>query len=183
MLNETCAVDLAEIGGDDATGRDCLVEIKVASSLTKAAKCKGRGSKKHGGKPASVGHLYAFGNTEERYRVDILGCKRRGRKTDKPMCHKTGKGFVEEQKGSYFDARARKKSRIIPFIVETLGGITPHAVAYVGQLARRAEGRGARDSTKYGTSRTSAQSYFRHHIQRIAMAATCCKAWRRECNL
>ena len=87
------------------------------------------------------------------------------------MCHKSGKGYVEEQKGAYYDALRCKKSRVIPFIVETLGGITPHAVAYVGQLARRADGRGARDSTKYGTSRTSARSYFRHHIQRIAMAA------------
>ena len=41
----------------------------------------------------------------------------------------------------------------------------------VGQLDRRASGRGARDSTKYGKSRTSARTYFRHHIQRIAMAA------------
>ena len=34
-----------------------------------------------------------------------------------------------------------------------------------------ADGKGARDSTKYGKSRTSARSYFRHHVQRIAMAA------------
>ena len=29
---------------------------------------KGKGSKKKGGAPASVGHMYAFGNTEEAYR-------------------------------------------------------------------------------------------------------------------
>ena len=78
---------------------------------------------------------------------------------------------VKERKGSYYDALRCKKSRVIPFIVETLGGITPHAVAYVGQLARRAQGKGARDATKYGRSRTSARSYFRHHTERIAMAA------------
>ena len=35
----------------------------------------------------------------------------------------------------------------------------------------RAQGKGARDTTKYGRSRTSARSYFRHHTERIAMAA------------
>ena len=38
----------------------------------------------HGGKPGSVGHLYAFGNTEESFRVDILGCRRRGLHAGEP---------------------------------------------------------------------------------------------------
>ena len=64
-----------------------------------------------------------------------------------------------------------KKSRVIPYIVETLGGITPHALAYTQQLARRAGKKGARDSTKYGESRTSARAFIVHHTQRISVAA------------
>ena len=35
----------------------------------------------------------------------------------------------------------------------------------------RARGKGARDSTRYGRSRTSARSYFVHHTQRLSLAA------------
>ena len=59
---------------------------------------------------------------------------------------------------------------------ETLGGLTPHLLAHIGHLARRARGDGGargggRDRTRYGTSRTSAKSFFVHHTQRIALAA------------
>ena len=56
-------------------------------------------------------------------------------------------------------------------IIEVFGGITPHALAHIGHLSRRAKGKGARDSTKYGASRTSTKSFFVHHTQRIAFAA------------
>ena len=60
---------------------------------------------------------------------------------------------------------------MVPFIVETLGGITPHALAHVSYLARRARGKSARDKTRYGTSRTSTRNFYVHHTQRIALAA------------
>ena len=56
-------------------------------------------------------------------------------------------------------------------IIEVFGGITPHALAHIGHLSRRAKGKSARDSTKYGASRTSTKSFFVHHTQRIAFAA------------
>ena len=56
-------------------------------------------------------------------------------------------------------------------IVEAQGGLTPHAQAQVGYLSRRTRGKGARDSTKYGRSRTSTKSFFVHHSQRLALAA------------
>ena len=172
MLNEGCAVDLAELEGDDLTGGDCLYEAKVPSPLTKTHR-KGKGSKLGGGKPASIGHLYAFGNTEEFYRRDILGCRRRGRKSDPVFDHATGKGYVAAFEGSYHDALVVKKTRVIPLIVETTGGIAPHALAHIGYLSRRAEGKSARsrDGTKYGLSRTSTRSFYVHHTQRIATAA------------
>jgi hypothetical protein len=56
-------------------------------------------------------------------------------------------------------------------IVESLGGITPHLRAHIGYLAKRARGKGARDATKYGSSRTSTKSYYVHHTQQLALAA------------
>ena len=94
---------------------------------------------------------------------------RKGR--DPAFNHATGKGFVAEAKGDYYDALVVKKSRVIPVIIEVYGGITPHTLAHIGHLARRAKGKGARDSTKYGLSRTSTKSFFAHHTQRIALAA------------
>ena len=118
-----------------------------------------------------VGHLYGFGNTEEAYRVKVLGCKGRGRARHGHFNHWNGRGYVVAQDGQYRDALVRKRSRVIPMIVETLGPIAPHSLSYVSHLARRATGKGARDSTKYGTSRTSTRSFFVHHAQRISVAA------------
>ena len=168
-INETGVPDLVEIGGDEATGGDVCVETKVPSPLTQS-RSAGKGSRKKGGKPASVGHLYAFGNTEEFYRVRILGCKQVGHPKMAPFDHTTGKGYVEGKAGQYADA-LRKGSRVISAIVETFGGITPHFLSYLSYLARRAKGRHGRDSTVYGRSRTSARSFFTHHTQRIGLAA------------
>ena len=100
-----------------------------------------------------------------------------------PFNHVTGRGWVKEHKGQYVDAIFTKGSRVIPMIVEVTGGITPHALAQVSYLARRAKGGGpGRDRTVYGTSRTSSRDFFTHHSQRISLAAILgdAKAIRRE---
>ena len=93
MLNADHAVDLAELGGDDANGSaDMLYEIKVPSALV-ATYCAGNGSRENGGAPASVGHLYGFGSTQEKYEQQCDGCRERGRQRDGPLDHDTGKGW------------------------------------------------------------------------------------------
>ena len=52
-----------------------------------------------------------------------------------------------------------------------MGGVVPHFRAYLRYLARRARRAHALDGTVYGTSRTSATSFYMHHVQRIALAA------------
>ncbi|MEC7287990.1 MAG: hypothetical protein VXU42_04795, partial [Verrucomicrobiota bacterium] len=87
-INEGKTVDIAEIGGDEVTGGDVCVDTKVPSPLTKSGTSSaGRGSVQNGGKPASVGHIFAFGNTEELLRITVLGCRRRGRRRDGPLNH------------------------------------------------------------------------------------------------
>jgi hypothetical protein len=55
-LNSTQVVDVAEIGGDDDTGNDCLYETKCISPLKKSH-ALGLGSVANGGAPAPMGHI------------------------------------------------------------------------------------------------------------------------------
>ena len=49
--------------------------------------------------------------------------------------------------------------------------LTAGAARLTTYLARRARGKGARDGTKYGESRTSARGFFNHHVERVGLAA------------
>ena len=115
--------------------------------------------------------MYGFGSTEEFYRLDILGCRRRGRPRDGDFNPDTGRGYIAETPGTYTDALKVKKCKVVPMIIEATGGVAPHSLAQVGHLSRRAKGRGARDSTKYGRSRSSTRNFFVHHIERMGAAA------------
>ena len=75
------------------------------------------------------------------------------------------------RKGSYHDALFVKKNRVTLILCESTGAVSPRSLAYLSYLSRRARGQGARDGTRYGTSRLSPRSYYVHHTQRLSMAA------------
>ena len=100
-----------------------------------------------------------------------LGCKGRGRQRDGPFNHETGKGWVKQVKGHYHDALYVKKSRVVVWLVETTGGVCPHACAHGRRLAERARAKGGTDRTKYGSSRASTRSFYVHHMQQVSKAA------------
>ena len=139
-LNSTHVLDLAELGGCEATGADVLYEVKVSTPL-KAGYSAGNGSAEKGGAPATVGAapLYGFGSAEESLRKLIYGHKARGRKSDGPLDHSTGRGWVGSAKGQYADA-LRKGLIVNAMIVEALGGIAPASLAVVRHLTRRSAG-------------------------------------------
>ena len=170
FLNEGHVVDIAEIGGDEDTGADVLYEVKCKSALKQHFSC-GHGSATNGGAPASMGCKIGFGSTEEEERVRILGCKERGLPRDGPMNHTSGKGWVAAKKGDYHDALVNKRSRVIPAVIESTGGLSPPLRAQMRCLEGRAKGAGASDRTKYGSTRASARSFMVHHTQRISLAA------------
>ena len=143
--------------------------MKVPTSLKKKH-AAGHGSTGAGGKPATVGDQFAFGSTEEEYRVMVLGCEQRGRRGGRAFDHTTGQGYVAYQKGHYHDAR-KKGHTVIAFIVEAQGGITPAALAHMRHLARRSAGAGAADRTVYGSTRRSTRSFLTHHMQQVSKAA------------
>ena len=45
-----------------------------------------------------------FGSTLDQTLLKVLGCKERGHKSQGPLVHATGKGWVKEHKGQYYDA-------------------------------------------------------------------------------
>ena len=167
-LNGTHTVDVAEIGGDMKNNKNVLYELKTPTA-TKHQWVAGRGSPDKGGAPASTGHLVGFGNTDEFYRVIVLGTKQLGQPTDPPLDHVTGKGHVKEFQGQYYDAYLVKKSIVIVFLVEAgSGGICPQGVTSINFLHERAKG--ARDGTRYDTSNIVTKSFRRHLTQRISVA-------------
>ena len=78
--------------GASPWGTDWLGETKVPSSL-------GLAPPTH--QCAHVGHLVAFGSTEEWWHRVVLGCRQRGVPADGPFDHRTGKGHVPFHKGDY----------------------------------------------------------------------------------
>ena len=114
--NDGHVCDIAQPGAS-AWGTDWLGETKVPSPLGLASpkdQCE------------HVGHLVAFGNTEEWLHRDILGCRARGLPAPgtapagrlPPFNHKTGEGYVPFHRGDYYDARFNKRNQVMPLIVK-----------------------------------------------------------------
>ena len=98
-------------------------------------------------------------------RLVNLGCTERGRPSDGPLDHGTGRGWVRARKGLYHDAVHVKRSATELVLHETLGGgFSPPAVARVHRCARAAK---RVDRTRY-TSRGRI-SFLQHHTQRISL--------------
>ena len=158
--NEGHVADLVQPGASP-WGTDWIGETKVPSSLAAHAPtphCQ------------HVGHLVAFGCTEEGLHRQILGCRERGVPTDGPFDHQVGKGHVPFFKGDYHDARFNKRNQVVPLIVEALGGIGRRGARCLRFLARRAQDRKrGRDGTRY--SRFHASNYLSHHLAKIVTAA------------
>ena len=155
--------------GASAWGTDWIGETKVPSPLG-AAPAKDQCER--------VGHLVAFGNTEEWLHRAILGCRARGLPPPgaapagrlPPFDHKTGEGHVPFHGGDYYDARYNKRNQVVPLIVEALGGIGRRGARCLRFLARRASCRKrGRDGTKY--SRFHPTNYLSHHLAGIVTAA------------
>ena len=88
--------DIVEPGGGPG-GSDRVFEAKVASPLT--ANANQGTAAISGPRPPKTGNLFAFGDTEESYRLMILGNKQLGVPGDGAFDHTTGQGFVKQRDG------------------------------------------------------------------------------------
>ena len=106
--------------------------------------------------------------TEERLRLENLGCTERGHPCQGPLNHRTGRGWVRARRGLYDDALYVKRHVVDLVLHETIGGgFSPPAVAKINRLSRSAAS--GIDRTRY-TSRRRDISYKSHHTQRISLA-------------
>ena len=108
-INDGHVPDLVEVNGGP-TGEDVINEVKVYTDLKKA-NTKGCATRA-GASFRCDGHRFAFGNSEDKARVECLGRKQRGRVGDPPFNHNTGKGYIEGAKGYYHDALVNKKNKV-----------------------------------------------------------------------
>ena len=171
-LNEGHVTDMCEIGGDLQSQRDVHYEVKVPSALTKTRQA-GQGSAAHGGCCASLGHKFGFGSTLDQTLLKVLGCKERGHKSQGPLVHATGKGWVKEHKGQYYDALHVKNGIVKICLVESQGGIAPPTKRIIHNFAKEVGSPSAVDRTDYGTASGSARGFAQHHSQQLSRAAVC----------
>ena len=122
---------------------------------------------------ASLGHKFGFGNTLDQTLLKVLGCKERGHKSQGPLVHATGKGWVKEHKGQYYDALHVKNGIVKICLVESQGGIAPPTKRIIFNFAKEVGSPSAVDRTDYGTASGSARGFAQHHSQQLSRAAVC----------
>ena len=106
------------------------------------------------GFPPPVISLLLLRAPEENVRVDNLGCKPRGRKSDGPFRHDTGAGWVKGKKEAYNDAIYKKNNAVEVLLHENLGGgFSPPAATKMRRNGRKARDHGI-DRTPYQAGRT-----------------------------
>ena len=103
--------------------------------------------------------------------VKVNGCQARGSERKGPFDHSTGKSWVQERRGDYYDAIHIKKYRTLLFLVESSGGIGVNGQEQCVRLSKRARGHIGADPTTYSALRTSPKTFLTHHIQQITKAA------------
>ena len=107
--------------------------------------------------------------------TDNLGCAPRGRPTDGPFNHKTGKGYVKGKKGAYHDALFVKRNRVDLLLHEDLGGgFSPPAAHKIRRLGRKSREHGV-DRTPYKGDRKI--SFVSYHTRAISMNIVRATAW------
>ena len=138
----------------------CWTQLKMSNNL-------GGGTRAGGGSPSTaMGHLVAFGGTEETLLYQNIGCKARGDPSLGAFDHATGTGWVREHRGAYHDAMVNKANHVTMLIACDMGGIAGGTVATLHRLSKNAaEGR---DGTVYGVH--SNANYFTHHATAISLA-------------
>ena len=155
--NDCYIPDVVSIGEDETT----LGEIKNYSAIVKPST----------NAPACTslnGHVFAFGNTEERLKYKVLGSRRRGRVVDGPFNHRDGSGYVKANYGDYGDAIRNRKAKVLLLGHENSGGMSAFAAKQLYRLGREAKEHG-NDSTDYQRSHT-ARSFVPFYAQRMCTA-------------
>ena len=112
----------------------------------------GHGSQRCGGAAStSDGHLFAFGNTEELRRGQVLGLAARDSPDDRLLDRRTGAGRVDAKGGDYADARS-KGTAVTLLATESSGALSHGTVRLIRRLAAHVATPEGHDATAYRTA-------------------------------
>ena len=92
-----------------------------------------------------------------------MGAKSAATSHKGPLVHATGKGWVKEHKGQYYDALHVKNGIVKICLVESQGGIAPPTKRIIFNFAKEVGSPSAVDRTDYGTASGSARGFAQHH--------------------
>jgi hypothetical protein len=115
------------------------------------------------------GHITAMGCTEENLRRTVLGLTGQGTAADHHHSRSTGAGHIPPHDGQYADAIA-KRHFVTLLATENTGAFNKALTHLLRHLAHLAKSPAGNDSTIYGTSRLSPQSFYQHHAAAISAA-------------
>jgi hypothetical protein len=162
-LNSTHIPDLIRYGA-----RIDLYEWKCWSTFLDGGSI-GLGSTRLGGAAATVeGWKFAFGRLEE-LRTITNGHEARDADNPRPLDRLTGVGRVSRKTGNYSDASS-KGHGVHLLVSEPSGACDPATTRLLRDTSKAVGLPGIHDSTVYGSSRASTQSYFYHHLAAISSA-------------
>ena len=82
---------------------------------------------------------------------------------------RSGEGRVDARDGDYADALA-KGSKVLRLVCETTGALDPGLDRLLRSLAAATRLPDANDTTQYGASRASPQSFYGHHAAALVCA-------------
>ena len=152
-LNDGHIPDIYEIGPPHTIWEfKCYTPFHLTAAL-------GNGSQRHGGAAStSDGHSFAFGNTEELLRGQVLGLAARGEADERPLDRRTGVGRIDAKPGDYADA-IRKGTTVHLLVTESSGALSRCTMRMLRALAKRAGMPEGHDSTVYGAGRASPKSF------------------------
>ena len=88
-----------------------------------------------------------------------MGAKSAATSHKGPLVHATGKGWVKEHKGQYYDALHVKNGIVKICLVESQGGIAPPTKRIIFNFAKEVGSPSAVDRTDYGTASGSARGF------------------------
>ena len=119
------------------------------------------------GVPPMRATMVGFGNTHPKARELCLGLRERGQPGDGEWNWRKGSGHVAARDGKY--ARAlRAGCRVVPLLVETLGGMGPELTALLRELADERQNR--LTAGEYDDTTWSARTWLAFSTQRLSVA-------------
>ena len=100
----------------------------------------------------------------------MLGVAARGDQVDGPLDRRTGAGWVAKSTDHDYADAQRRGNGVTLFVSENTGALSSDLVECLRALSKQSRLPTTQDSTRYGESSSSPQSFYAHHAAAISAA-------------